>query len=387
MNRSRPRTEPVRWEARWRGGAAAFLALVLAGTACARGIGEDGAPADLYLAPEATSPTEPAPAGGDPASDEAGRSAWSLAIDPATLMAAVDDAGGGTGDATAPVVPAEGPSWFRCPLPAHNLQGVGGGLISPMAYLVSPGPPGTEAGLPSLSYTFVRLGTKTAHVTAVTETLWRRVEIGYAFTTLALGNFPDDVQDTTGVDIGLDHVMVHYFNLRGLLIEETPTCPAVTGGVTFMYNPNVQNIDRRLNGGVRNLGLERANGTDFTLTASKTFPTLFFGRPVMLSGGIRFSQASQIGTLGFGDAYRMTGEGSVFAFVTDCLVLGYEYRQKKGALDRLGDLVKDEDDWHAVILAFCISPRCCIAVGWGHFGNLANADENGVWGFQFKYDF
>jgi hypothetical protein len=296
-------------------------------------------------------------------------------------------AGAGGGAEADPSDAADSPPWCRMPLPAHNLQGVGGGLITPMAYLVSPGPPESNCMPPALSYTFVRLGTKSAHVTAVTQTLYRRIEIGYAFTTLGLGNFPDEVQDTTGVDIGLDHVMVHYFNLRGMLLEETAATPAVTAGATFMYNPNVQTLDDRLLGGCRLLGMERSNGTDFTLTASKTFPELFFGRPVMLSGGIRFSQAAQIGTLGFGDAYRMTGEGSIVAFLTDCLALGYEYRQKKSPLDRMGDCVKPEDDWHTVILAFCISPQCCLAVGWGHFGNLANSDENGVWGFQVKYDF
>lgn len=382
MNHVHPETRSIWWRAGWRGIAAALAAIALAGTARAEDAAYGEGAADLYLASADTWVPEAALA--EPATDEAAEAAWSLAIDPATFLAAVQDPGEGGAAASDEPQPAPDHS---VPLPAHNLQGVGGGLITPMAYLVNSHPHDVAVPPPSLSYTFVRLGTKTAHVMAVTETLHRRIEIGYAFTTLALGNFPGDVQDTTGVDIGLDHVMVHYFNLRGMLIEESPTCPAVTAGVTFMYNPNVQNIDRRLGGGVRALGLERSNGTDFTLTGTKTFPELFFGRPVMLSGGIRFSQASQIGTLGFGEAYRMTGEGSVFAFLTDCLVLGYEYRQKKGALDRLGDLVKDEDDWHTIILAFCVSPQCCIAVGWGHFGNLANSDENGVWGFQFKYDF
>jgi len=273
------------------------------------------------------------------------------------------------------------------PIPAHNLQGVGGGLITPMAYLINPGPPGTQVGLPSASYTFVKLGAKTAHVFSVTETFYRRIEVGYAFSTLALGNFPQDVLDATGIDIGLDHVMVHYFNLRGMVIEETPNIPAVTAGVTFMYNPNTQTIDRRLGGALRGLGFERNNGTDFTLTATKTFPKLFFGKPLIATGGIRFSQASQIGTLGFGDAYRMTGEGSILAFITDCVILGYEYRQKKNPYGQLGNLLGPEDDWHTVIVAFCISPQCCVSVGWGHFGNIANNDANGVWGFQVKYDF
>ena len=305
---------------------------------------------------------------------------WSLAIDPSALTA---EAAGAPPEG-APEQPAAPP---RMPLPAHNLQGVGGGLITPMAYLINPGPPGTQVGMPSASYTFVKLSSKTAHVFAVTETLFRRIELGYAFSTLGLGNFVKDTMDVTGVDISLDHVMIHYFNLRGVLVEETPNFPAIAAGATFMYNPNTQTINRRLFGGLNGLGFERNNSTDFTLTATKMFPTLFFGKPLIATAGIRFSEAAQIGALGFGDTYRMTGEGSILMFLADNLILGYEYRQKKNPYGELPTVLGAEEDWHTVILAFCISPQCCLALGWAHFGNIGNNDANCVWGFQVKYDF
>ena len=369
----------VRCVVRWMGWAVVCALVVSPGAWAPNALAEDAlalsdGQGDVYLLPEGDGPTEPS-------LDELANPNWSLAIDPSLLVA--EEAGGAPAEG-APEAAAAPP---RMPLPAHNLQGVGGGLITPMAYLISPGPPGTIVSPPSASYTFVRLGTKTAHVFSTSETFYRRIEVGYAFSTLGLGNFPQDVLDATGIDVGLDHVMIHYFNLRGVLVEETPTMPAIAAGATFMYNPNIQTIDRRLGGGLRGLGFERNNGTDFTLTATKMFPTLFFGRPLIATGGIRFSQAAQIGALGFGDAYRMTGEGSILAFITDCVILGYEYRQKKNPYGELGNLLGPEDDWHTVIVAFCISPQCCVAVGWGHFGNIANNDANGVWGFQFKYDF
>jgi len=342
----------------------------LAQDALARSDGES----DAYPWPEGGGPAEPS-------LEELANPNWSLAIDPSLLVA--EEAGG----APAEGAPEEAAAPPRMPLPAHNLQGVGGGLITPMAYLINPGPPGTKVGLPSASYTFVKLSSKTAHVFAVTETLFRRIELGYAFSTLGLGNFVKDTMDFTGVDISLDHVMIHYFNLRGVLVEETPTMPAIVAGATFMYNPNVQTIDRRLGRGLRGLGFARNNGTDFTLTATKMFPTLFFGKPLIATAGIRFSQASQIGALGFGDTYRMTGEGSILMFLADNLILGYEYRQKKNPYGQLATVLGPEEDWHTVILAFCISPQCCVSVGWGHFGNIGNNDANRTWGFQFKYDF
>ncbi|MBE3068882.1 MAG: DUF3034 family protein [Planctomycetes bacterium] len=278
---------------------------------------------------------------------------------------------------------AQAPSGDGPCLPLHTVEGTGGGLIVPMAYLVNPGPPGTKVGLPSASFTFVKIGkTKNVQQFTVTETFFRRIELGYAMAVLNLGNFPRDV----GVDIG-DHVTMHNFNLRGLLIEETPNSPAVTAGVTFKYTEGIQRINHRLGGLLTRMGVERANGTDFTLHATKMLPKAAFGKPLILNSGIRFSQAAQLGLLGFGEAYKLTGEGSVVAFVTDWMAVGYEFRQKKDSIGTAGDLVRGEDNWHTIILAFLINEHLGFSCGWGHFGGVANEVEDGVWGFEFKYEF
>jgi len=278
------------------------------------------------------------------------------------------------------------------PLPLYTVEGTGGGLIVPQAYLVNPGPPGTNIPGPTAGYTFVKIGEKTVQQASITETFYKRIELGYALSTLHLGEFPGVVRRATGIDIGLDHVVMHNFSVRTMLIDENDKSlplplPTITFGTTFKYNPHVQTIDRRLFGGVRALGMERSNGTDFTLTASKMFPKLAFGRPVIANGGLRFSQGAQLGLLGFGDAYRVTAEGSVCTMVTDWLVVAYEYRQKKNPYRRLGDIVGKEDSWHTVCLAFILSDRLAFATGWGHFGNVVNDRERGVWGFQLKYEF
>ncbi|MBM4017627.1 MAG: DUF3034 family protein [Planctomycetes bacterium] len=370
-------------------GVLAALAVILAGPPGARGDAIAVVPAeapDLYLSPqgpgcgdlEALGPGEGEPAQA-PTADapltlnlEA-----SLLADPAVTSAAPPP----EAPAAEAAPPKKGP-----PLPLYTVEGTGGALICPMAYLVNPGPPGTVVAPPSAGYTFVKIGNKTVQQVVVTETFFRRIELGYAFTTLDLGDFTAAVQRATGIDIN-DHVVMHGFNIRGLLIEEGKYCPAITGGASFKYAPTVQNINKRLFGGVRALGMERANGTDFTLTASKMFPGACFGRPVITTGGIRFSQGAQLGLLGFADAYRLTGEGSVCVLVTDWLGVVYEFRQKKNPYDRLGRLVGKEDNWHTVCLAFLINEHLAVACGWGHFGNVVNNYEPAVWGFQVKYEF
>jgi hypothetical protein len=204
---------------------------------------------------------------------------------------------------------------------------------------------------------------------------------------LDLGNFPRAVEKATGIDIDFSHVVMHNFNLRGLFIEEGKYNPSLTGTVTFKYNPTVQHIDEKLFGGVERLGMDRSNGTDFVLTTGKTFIDPLFKRPLMVNGGIRFSQAAQLGLLGFSDTYRMTGEGNVCYLVTDWLAVAYEYRQKKNPYHRLGNLVGKEDAWQTICVGFVLSDRMMFSCGWGHFGDVVNDHEDGVWGFQFKYEF
>ena len=285
---------------------------------------------------------------------------------------------------TPPEEPRKGP-----PLPPHNIEGVGGCLITPMAYLVNPGPEGTKVGLPAVSFSFMDLGHK-KNVTAfaVTQTFFRRFELGYSVSRFDLGNLPNDVSNMTGFHIGRSDVYLHNFNLRAQLIEEDSfdlPLPAVTAGVHFKYNCGIRTIDNRTQGAFSAIGMERSNGVDFTLTATKTVPV--FGRPVMLTAGLRNSQAAQIGYLGFADECQTTIETGVVCLVTDWLAVGYEFRQKVNPYDKIDGLIEDEDNWHAVVVGLVLSDNLTLCAAWGCLGNMANTDASGSWGLQLKYNF
>jgi len=368
------------------------LALVFAAPTMTPAVVPDGqsdAAPDLFLTPAAADDTLAAPATAPtaeiPVAPADGK--VTLSIDP-SLLAEPTPAGAASGDK-----PAAG-GGKECapgvhnppPLPLFNVEGQGGTLLVPMAYLINCESPGTTIGMPTGGYTFVRAGTKTIQEVHVSQTFYRRIEIGYTMNTVDLGDLPRDVRRAGG-DIGFQHVVLHNFNLRGIVIEEGKYNPAVTAGATFKYNPDVQTIDRRLGGGVTALGFARSNSTDFTLTATKTVIEPLFKRPLMLTGGIRFSEAAQLGYLGFGDTYRMTGEGSVVYLITDWLGVAYEYRQKKNPYDTLGRLLGKEGAWQAVDVAFIVNPHITFAVGWLCTGNVANGRVDNGWGFQLKYEF
>jgi hypothetical protein len=383
----RPLVGGVRW-ARW--GIGLLVMVPVLGWTLAGALAGDlpGPAGAMSLAPQIEVPEGQASDSAGPAEpDVMLPKDLTLTLDPKVLAdAAAPAPATGGGEEAAKAAPAPG---VHCPppLPLYNVEGQGGTLLVPMAYLINCEAPGTKVGMPTAGYTFVRAGTKTVQEVHVSETFYRRIEINYTLGTLNLGDFPRDVRRATGVDIGFEHVVLHNFNLRGIVIEEGKCNPAVTAGVTFKYNPNVQEIDRRLGGGVRALGMARSNSADYTLTATKTVIEPCFKRPLMLTGGIRFSEAAQLGYLGFGDTYRMTGEGSVVYLITDWLGVAYEYRQKKNPYDTLGTLVGKEGAWQAVDVAFIVNEHLTFAVGWLCAGNVANGRADNGWGFQLKYEF
>ena len=280
------------------------------------------------------------------------------------------------------------------PLPLHTIEGAGGIVITPVAYLVNPGPAGTVVGLPSASVTYVKANTKNVETAAITETLFGRLELGYGASRFGVGNLVDDVKTVTGVDIPND-VVVHNFNARFLALPEGSfglPLPAVTLGASYKYNDGIGDINQRLGGALSSIGYKSNDGVDFTLTATKAFPKVF-GRPLLVTTGLRLSEGEQLGYLGFGDKYRATFEGNVAYGITDWLWLAGEFRGKANAYQQVanpvkgGNLVDREDNWWTVGAAFVLNPHATVTVGWGHFGPLINTTENKGLAIQAKYEF
>jgi len=294
--------------------------------------------------------------------------------------------------------PAAPPAGDGPPLPLHTIEGVGGALAVPMAYLVNPGPEGTVIGKPAASLTYLQLSNKSLQVFAVTETLFRRIELGYAYNRFCLGNFPHVVRKAShGVlRIRRQEVNLHHFNARALLVEENTEflgipMPSVVAGIQVKVNGGIRGIDDSLetpNGHVlSSLGFAKSSGIDYVLTASKTFPKLLFGRPLILTAGMRNSKASNFGYLGFGEACHTTVECDVATLVTDWLAVGYEFRQRTDPYDKSPPLHQGEENLHAIRAALIVSPNFTIAGGWAYLGHVGNSDVDCAWGIQLKYEF
>ena len=83
---------------------------------------------------------------------------------------------------------------------------------------------------------------------------------------------------------------------------------------------------------VRALGAADDDGTDYTISATK----LLLARSVLVNATLRYTEANELGLLGFGsadDGYRLQFEGSLGYQLSRRAVVGAEYRTKP---DNLG---------------------------------------------------
>lgn len=279
------------------------------------------------------------------------------------------------------------------PLPTHCVHGYSGIFITPTAYLSNPASDGEFWGKPSVSTSFAWMRKKSYQSFSVTENILGTIELGYALERIELGDWPGEVREGTGSKI--DNVgLVHNFNLRSMIIQEGGLdhdwMPAVTGGVHFKWNDSLTTLNRQLGGACDALGADHSFGTEFTLIASKTF-TDILPRPFILSAGLRNSDAIHTGLVGFAGERRTTFEGNAVFFLTDKLLLATEYRQKPDLLDQCHaggkHLIKAENDWWDVCLAYILSDQTTIAGGYANFGNVLNTREDNVWAIQIKHEF
>lgn len=290
-------------------------------------------------------------------------------------------------EAEAAAVEEKGP-----PLPFHSIEGVGGGAITPMAYLVNPARGDDLLGEPAVAMSYVGLGAKNLTALTITENIGGRIELGYAADRLGLGTLPSAIFNATAVDIDRSDVWLHHFNVRFLALKENDWClgglqgPAVTFGVDFKFNEGISSINNQLGGALNGIGYDKSYGQDYTLTFSKTLPKAL-GKPVIVTGGLRASNAANLGFLGFSQNYHVTFEGSVALLATDWLVLAYEFRQKTDPYAQIPGVINGEDNWHAFDAGIILNKHSTLVAGYGLFGTLANSEADKAWWLQFKHEF
>lgn len=274
----------------------------------------------------------------------------------------------------------------------HTIEGVGGGWFVPNAYLVNPGPKDQIFGLPAASATFIGwAGSKNVLSFAVSETFFGRLEFSYSASRMYLDDLPRVIYKTVGNKIRQSEICLHNFNLRGLLVEEDSfglPLPALTAGLHFKYNPSIERINGRLGIPLDAIGYERSNGLEFTVTATKTVHLKPLPR-VVATVGMRNSDASNLGYMGFGDHRNTTVEVGVEVYPVDWLVVSYEFRRKERAFSAppVSGMLRGEENWHGLGVGVLLNDHLSLNVGVLFLGNIGNTKDAVTPSFQVKYEF
>jgi hypothetical protein len=274
------------------------------------------------------------------------------------------------------------------PLPLHQIEGNGGIFSTLSAYLVNPPRNGEPIGRPAVGFAYVNLGHgQNLEALTLTETPWKRLELGFGYENLELGDLPTAIAAQGGPSIN-SSVTLYNINARLQLLKEgefgQKWLPALTAGVHYKNNQGIGDINNQLQGGL-NFIVKHTNGEDFTLYASKLLT--FLPRPVLLEAGGRATKGVWNGLAGFTDTYSFLFEGNVVVFVTDRLALAAEYKQMPNNYTSPTPLIRVSGDWWTLDAAYVVSSHFTVAAGYGHFGGVLNHDANGVWGITTKYEF
>ena len=280
------------------------------------------------------------------------------------------------------------------PLPLHQIEGNGGIFSTLSAYIVNPPRDGEPVGRPAVGFSYVDIGYgQDLEAFTLTESPWKRLELGFAYDRYDLGDLPKDILATTGVNLIEQTVSLYNFNARLQLLKENEFdqkwLPALTAGGHLKYNDTYTSLNNQLGGTLSSSGITGSTGADATLYASKLFT--FLPRPVLLELGGRATRGVELGLVGFTPDYSFLFEGNIAVFLTDRLILAAEFRQQPNDYKPIAvsgqTLVGASGDWWTIDAAYVVSKHFTVAVGYGHFGGVLNHQANGVWGITTKYEF
>ena len=149
--------------------------------------------------------------------------------------------------------------------------------------------------------------------------------------------------------------------LFGDLVYGDPHVPQVSVGVEHKRN---------LDGPVAfAVGAADDEGTDYTVSATK----LLLRHSVLLNATLRYTEANELGLLGFGNAggegHTLQFEGSVAYQLSRRAVVGAEVRTKP---DNLG---LGEDDWVDLFAAYAVTDNITVTAAYVDLGSIATFEN------------
>lgn len=244
-----------------------------------------------------------------------------------------------------------------------QIEGAGGGGLTPWALIGGYGSR-DQIGANAF-YTRVDVDDYALDAYGVMVGFYDRVELSYArqaFDTqdvgaaLGLGRGFEFEQDIYGAKLRL---------IGDAVLDQDRWLPQIAIGVQHKRNHQGDVV--------RAVGAKDDSGTDFYLSATK----IYLDQSLLLNGTLRYTEANQIGILGFGGdqgSGSFEFEGSAAYLLTRQLALGAEFRTKP---DQLG--IADEDLWWDIFLAWAPNRHVSVTLAYVDLGNVVVADQSGTY--------
>ena len=239
-----------------------------------------------------------------------------------------------------------------------SVEGSAGGGISPWAVIAGLG---TENQIGASSFcTEVRPQAFELDSCGVALGIDNRMELSLARQHFSLGSvIPGQAIDQTIVGAKL-----HFYG--DIVADQDRTWPQLAVGAQWKDNSSFDLVPRAL-------GARHASGLDVYLAATKLWLAGPFGHTWIADVTLRYSEANQMGLLGFGGnlgTYHVLPEASVGVFATDHLVVGLEYREKPNNLT-----AASEDNFKDAFVGYLPLKWLSLTAAYADLGRIANEPD------------
>ena len=254
-------------------------------------------------------------------------------------------------------LPANADSKILATSGATQLEGAAGGGIVPWAVIGGYGSDGEWGG--AIASTRVSVDDFQLDVASALIGIHNRVELNIGHQDLHVEPLSLNIrQNIVGIKVRVAGDLIYH------------AMPQMSVGVLHKENrdPAVPNL----------LGAHDNSGYDLYFSASKVILAGWLERNWVVNGTLRWTNANQIGLLGFGngngDDYQLVAETSVGMFWNRHWAGGFEYRQKP---DRLSAVT--EDDWFDTWLGWFPNKRAAVVLAYADLGDIAGLVEQRGW--------
>ncbi len=241
-----------------------------------------------------------------------------------------------------------------------QIEGSAGGGLTPWAVIAGYGTRDQIGG--NAFYTRVNLDDYQLDSFGMAVGIQDRVELSIAKQTLDTQNVGAVLGLGSGFTISQDIYGVKVKLFGDAVVDQDRWLPQISVGLQHKHN-NRGDL-------VRAIGAKDNVGTDVYVSATK----LLLEHSLLLNGTLRYTEANQLGLLGFGgdrrDGYRLHYEGSAALLLSRKLAVGAEFRSKPDNLN-----IADEELAWDVFLAWAPSKHVSVTVAYVDLGNIVIADN------------